>query len=168
MSSSDPTQVLSDVAGLFGVGVFKEKQDEAIRTFLSGRDTFVSLPTGYGKSIIYAALPLIFDRVLGRKGSIVVCVNPLTSLMIDQRSKFEPLGMSVKFVDEAQEDQEAVLRVLKGEVQLVFISPETIICNPQFRSMLLSEQYKKFLVAFVVDEAHCVKTWWVAIKTLWM
>ena len=69
MSSSDPTQVLADVAGLFGVELLKEKQDEAIRTVLSGRDTFVSLPTGYGKSIIYAALPLIFDRLLDRKGS---------------------------------------------------------------------------------------------------
>ena len=86
---------------------------------MSGRDTFVSLPTGYGKSIIYAALPLIFDRVLGREGSIVVCVSPLTSLMIDQRSKFKPLGMSVEFVGEAQEDQEAVLRVLKGEVVVI-------------------------------------------------
>ena len=159
MSSSDPTQVLADIAGLFGVELLKEKQDEAIRTVLSGRDTFVSLPTGYGKSIIYAALPLIFDRLLDRKGSIVVCVSPLTSLMIDQRSKFEPLGMSVEFVDEAQTDEEAVMRVLKGEVQLVFISPENIICNPRFRNMLLSERYKEFLVAFVVDEAHCVKTW---------
>ena len=87
MSSSDPTQVLADVAGLFGIELLKEKLDEAVRTVLSGRDTFVSLPTGYGKSIIYAALPLIFDRLLDRKGSIVVCVSPLTSLMIDQRSK---------------------------------------------------------------------------------
>ena len=56
----------------------KEKQKEAIRSILSGKDTFVSLPTGYGKSLIYAALPLTFDRVLDIRGSIVVCVSPLS------------------------------------------------------------------------------------------
>ena len=44
----------------------KEKQVEAIQRFLSGHDVFVSLPTGYGKSVIYAILPLIFDRIRGR------------------------------------------------------------------------------------------------------
>ena len=43
----------------------KPKQLEAVRTFMSGRDTFVSLPTGYGKSVIYAILPLAFDYFLG-------------------------------------------------------------------------------------------------------
>ena len=44
----------------------KEKQVEAIQSFLSGHDIFVSLPTGYGKSVIYAILPLIFGRIRGR------------------------------------------------------------------------------------------------------
>ena len=39
----------------------KSKQLEAIQAFMSGKDTFVSLPTGYGKSAIYAVLPLAFD-----------------------------------------------------------------------------------------------------------
>jgi len=43
----------------------KPKQLEAVRTFMSGKDTFVSLPTGYGKSAIYAILPLAFDCLLG-------------------------------------------------------------------------------------------------------
>ena len=159
MNSRDLTRPLADVAGLLGLVSFKDKQDEALRAFLSGRDTFVSLPTGYGKSVIYAALPLICDRLQDRRGSIAVCVSPLTSLMIDQRSKFARLGISTEFVGELQADEEAVARVLRGEVQLVFISPENIICNPKFRNMLLSERYRDYLVAFVVDEAHCVKTW---------
>ena len=148
-----------DVAKLFGVGSFKDKQIEAFKAFVSGKDTFVSLPTGYGKSVIYAALPIIFDRLLTRKGSITVCISPLTSLMIDQRGKFGPLGLSTEFVGEAQVNPDAISKVLKGEVQLVFISPENIICNPKFRNMFLSERYKECLVALVVDEAHCVKTW---------
>jgi len=43
----------------------KQKQLEAISSFCSGRDVFVSLPTGYGKSIIYATLPLVFDNIRG-------------------------------------------------------------------------------------------------------
>ena len=44
----------------------KLKQEEAILSFLDGKDTFVSLPTGYGKSLIYALLPLIFDNIRGK------------------------------------------------------------------------------------------------------
>lgn len=158
-TSRDLTRILADIAGLFGIESFKDKQDEALRAFLSGRDTFVSLPTGYGKSAIYAALPLICDRLLDRRGSIVVCVSPLTSLMINQKSKFTRTGISTEFVGELQTDEHAVARVLKGEIQLVFISPENIICNTRFRNMLMTERYKEYLVAFAVDEAHCVKTW---------
>lgn len=43
----------------------KEKQIESISSFVEGHDTFVSLPTGYGKSIIYAILPSVFDRIKG-------------------------------------------------------------------------------------------------------
>ena len=79
MADSGHERALADVAQLLGYGSgFKEKQEEAIWSILSGKDTFVSLPTGYGKSLIYAALPLIFDRVLDRRGSIVVCVSPLS------------------------------------------------------------------------------------------
>ena len=79
MTVSGHERALADVAQLLGYGSgFKEKQEEAIRSILSGKDTFVSLPTGYGKSLIYAALPLIFDRVLDIRGSIVVCVSPLS------------------------------------------------------------------------------------------
>jgi len=43
----------------------KAKQLEALRAFMSGRDSFVVLPTGYGKSVIFAVLPLLFDKMLG-------------------------------------------------------------------------------------------------------
>ena len=44
----------------------KPKQMEAIVNFCLGNDVFVSLPTGYGKSIIYAILPSVFDKTRGR------------------------------------------------------------------------------------------------------
>ena len=43
----------------------KEKQREAITAFVRGRDTIVLLPTGYGKSIIFSMLPLVFDKLKG-------------------------------------------------------------------------------------------------------
>ena len=43
----------------------KEKQEEAIAAFVGGRDTFVSLPTEYGKSIIYRILPVMYNLLLG-------------------------------------------------------------------------------------------------------
>jgi len=48
-----------------GLMPLKHKQLEAVRSFISGKDTFVALPTGYGKSVIFAVLPLVFNYVLG-------------------------------------------------------------------------------------------------------
>ena len=71
-----------------------EDQFTIVKEFLAGRDVFVSLPTGHGKSLCHACLPLSFDflkkppcsRDTGH--SIVVVVSPLLSLMKDQVSKF--------------------------------------------------------------------------------
>ena len=79
--------------------------------------------------------------------------------MLDQRAKFIHHGLSTEFVGEAQDDKMARRRVLSGDVQLVFISPESILNNVHYRNMLHTPQYKDKLVAVAVDEAHCVKTW---------
>ncbi len=79
--------------------------------------------------------------------------------MMDQSSKFAKHGLSTEFVGEAQTDKSVIKRVLKGEVQLVFITPENIVENPLYRNMLMSKSYKEKLVALVVDEAHCIKMW---------
>ena len=86
-------------------------------------------------------------------------ISPLVSLMMDQKAKFLTAGVSTEFVGEAQTDNDAIKRVTSGVVQLVFISPESIIENPRFRNMLLSQSYRLNLVALVIDEAHCVITW---------
>ncbi len=56
---------ITEALEAMGIAELKEKQREAIEAFLQGRDTFVVLPTGYGKSLIYAILPLVFDRLKG-------------------------------------------------------------------------------------------------------
>lgn len=95
----------------------------------------------------------------GTTGNIVVCVSPLTSLMLDQQSKFVPRGLQAEFVGEMQTDMLSKDKVIRGQVQLLFITPENLIENRRYRKMLLSEVYQQKLVAIVVDEAHCVKTW---------
>ena len=65
--------------------------------------------------------------------------------MMDQRSKYAPRGLQVEFVGGEQNDIDAKRKVLKGEVELVFISPESIVNNPVYRNMLLSHEYKKSL-----------------------
>ena len=78
---------------------------------------------------------------------------------MDQKNKFVPKGIKAEYVGEAQNDVDAITTVLHGQIQLLFISPESILLNPRYRNMLLSKTYKENLVALVVDEAHCVKTW---------
>jgi bloom syndrome protein len=58
------SRTISEVSRSLGI-TLKEKQLEAIMAFMSGRDVFVSLPTGYGKSLIYGLLPLIYDIYKG-------------------------------------------------------------------------------------------------------
>lgn len=90
---------------------------------------------------------------------MAVVVSPLISLMMDQRQRFAPAGLSVEFVGEAQNDMDACASVLNGDVQLVYISPESLLNNKQYRQMFQSSAYQNKMVAFVVDEAHCVQMW---------
>ena len=172
-NSSDNRNVLiiHDVAEQMGIQSLKPKQLEAISAFLSGKDVFVSLPTGYGESIIFALLPAVFNRIrgmvclnneivlvqlcwLGCNNSLVVCISPLTSLEVDLTERLQGRGINAAFVGEQQKDWRETRRVLQGEAEIVFISPESIVHNKAFRDMLRSESYKERMVALVVDEAH--------------
>ena len=95
----------------------------------------------------------------GTTGSIAVCICPLTAIMVDQQKKFVMKGIKVEFVGEAQTDQAAISRVLKGDLQLLYISPENILNNKTYRMMLLSERYAEKLKVLAIDEAHCIMTW---------
>ena len=91
----------------------------------------------------------------GSSGSIVVCICPLT---VDQCKRFSDKGVVANFVGEAMTDKNVIKEVLEGRVQLLFITPESIILNRLYRNMLLSPVYKK-LAVLVIDEEHCVKFW---------
>ena len=63
--------LVNDVARSLGVFPLKPEQLKAVMAFLEGRDVFVSLPTGYGKSLIYAILPAVFDKL---RSVLVICL----------------------------------------------------------------------------------------------
>ena len=88
----------------------------------------------------------------------MIVITPLIALMVDQKQNLMQMGVSVEFIGEAQCSEEAVQSVVKGEIQLVFISPESML-NNKFRNMLQKNKYQDHLVALVVEEVHCVQMW---------
>ena len=70
------------------------KQREVVEAFVCGRDVFVCLPTGYGKSFCYGCLPIVFDCLRGQTSSIVVVVTPLVAIMKEKALNFEKKGLT--------------------------------------------------------------------------
>ena len=91
----------------------KPEQLQAIVEFVRGCDVFVSLPTGYGKSLIYGLLPIVVERLRRRpnKTTMALVISPLSALMPDQKSRFIPKGISAEFLGELQDDELAIRRV---------------------------------------------------------
>ena len=75
-----------------------------------------------------------------------------SALMMDQREKYAPKGISSEFVGGDQTDPIVIKKDIEGAVQLVFITPESIIENPLYRNMLLSQPNIDRLGALVVDD----------------
>ena len=140
-----------------GYRELKYEQKKAILDFISGKDVFIALPTGFGKTLIYCCLPRVFDLLLeyDTPTSIMVVVSPLKALMEDQVCSFKALGLSAAYVGEKSVNTE---RFITGKVQIVVISPESL-GKGIWRDMLRSEVYQERLVALVIDEAHLVKNW---------
>ena len=67
---------------IMGYTALKKEQRLLISQFMSGRDIFAVLPTGYGKSLCFACLPKAYDRLRGTTGSIAVVVTLLIAIMI--------------------------------------------------------------------------------------
>ena len=159
LSVSDST--LKRVASCLGFTDLKKEQKEAVREFVGGKDVFVSLPTGFGKSLCYIALPGVFDVLRSvEKQSMILVVSPLLALMKDQVASITKMGVSAVYVSDKKTSSAAVMRSLAaGEYQVIFASPEALFQGTQQRTILCSNAYQENLMAFVIDEAHCVKKW---------
>ena len=152
-------EIVREAGKQLGIQELRPDQERAILAFVKGRDVFVCLPTGSGKSICFAALPLVFDALQGKRGSICLVVSPLTALMKDQVDAFKDRGLSAAFCGSQQTEKKTLDRIREGCYQLVYITPEALVNNTIYRNMLLETVWQENLVAYVIDEAHCIKTW---------
>ena len=144
----------------------KEEQQRAIEAICRGDDVFVSLPTGFGKSICFHDLPFLFDRKLGRmdgeRKSCVIVISPLISLMVDQVRNLRASGVeavvissvSRQSVDEEFLANEENLR----SCSLIYSSPEALL-HTKWREVFENSLVTDRVCAVVVDEAHCVSKW---------
>ncbi|WP_339659210.1 DNA helicase RecQ [uncultured Polaribacter sp.] len=134
---------------VFGYDTFRPLQEEIINRTLDGKDSFVLMPTGGGKSICFQIPALIFN-------GITIVVSPLISLMKDQVQALKSNGIKADFFNSSissQEENEVINKAMNGELQLLYLSPEKLI---SVSNTWLKELNIK-LVA--IDEAHCVSMW---------
>ena len=142
----------------FKISELNVYQKLAIRKFvLEKEDIFVNLPTGSPKSLIYQAMPLMYDHVSHENGRIVVVVSPLISLMEDQVKYLRSLGLSAINISSNIEVDRA--KIEKGEYSIVYGSPEAWLMNERWRCMLSNDVYSRKLCAVAVDEAHVLRHW---------
>jgi ATP-dependent DNA helicase RecQ len=141
--------------------VLKPEQIEAVRVLLEGRDVFVQLPTGFGKTTILALSPLAFDFyqacLLGT--SLVLCLSPLIALMEDQAERLQQMGLKVALLRSGVDLQAILETPDKGSYQILLMSPEMALNNEYIRKYIHKMANK--ITCVVVDEAHCVAAWWV-------
>jgi ATP-dependent DNA helicase RecQ len=139
----------------------KLEQKICIEEFIKGRDVFVILPTGFGKTVCYACAPLAYDiyhKKPKEEQSILIVISPLTSLIKDQVSNLNKHYISAGYID-AESNCDMREAVLKGRYRIVLMSPEMLM--GKWRSLLMNPVYQKQLIGLIIDEAHCVIKWWV-------
>ncbi|KAI1214010.1 uncharacterized protein F4807DRAFT_410133 [Annulohypoxylon truncatum] len=142
---------------------FRHNQLEAIDATLSGKDAFVLMPTGGGKSLCYQ-LPAVVT--CGKTHGVTVVVSPLLSLMQDQVDHLNALNIvAASFSgDKSAHDRAEILGWLQERnpelhLQLLYVTPEMINKSTQFQDGLRALYRNKKLARLVIDEAHCVSQW---------
>ncbi len=137
----------------FGFGKFKGQQDAIINSLLSGKDTFVIMPTGGGKSLCYQLPALISE------GTAII-VSPLIALMKNQvdsiRGYGEVDGIAHFFNSSLSKTERDKVKkdIVDGVTKLLYVAPES----------LTKEENVEFLQSikisfFAIDEAHCISEW---------
>jgi bloom syndrome protein len=142
---------------------FRHNQLEAINAALCGKDAFVLMPTGGGKSLCYQ-LPSIINS--GRTRGITIVISPLLSLMQDQVDHLAALNIQAVLINSevTPEHRKFVFDALKGPrvedfIQLLYITPEMINKSQAFLGAFEKLHQQKKLARIVIDEAHCVSQW---------
>lgn len=130
-------------------------QAKAVQPVLRGRDTFVNVPTGYGKSLVYQILPIcacFLLATLWKESSVVpvvLVVIPLVVLMHDQAQELRQWKANVLLLSEDSAEATAGWTC-------IFAIPEAFLQSSKWRKLLLNSSLVNSLVALVIDETHCI------------
>ena len=135
---------------IFGYSQFRGNQERVIRNLLNGKNTFVIMPTGAGKSLCYQLPAMIRD-------GLAIVISPLIALMKNQVDQMNAYGVNARFLNSTLSKGE-ITRLKKecmnGNVKLLYVAPESL--NKEETIDFL----KKVNVSFVaIDEAHCISEW---------
>src|SRR5690554_6435016 len=137
----------------FGFSQFKGLQEQVVNSVIKGRNTFVIMPTGGGKSLCYQLPALVLD------GTAIV-VSPLIALMKNQVDAIRGLSSNPGIAHVLNssltktEINQVKNDISEGITKLLYVAPESLI----------KEEYVQFLqqqtLSFVaIDEAHCISEW---------
>jgi ATP-dependent DNA helicase RecQ len=135
---------------VFGYTTFRGNQERIIRNILDGKNTFVIMPTGAGKSLCYQLPALMLE-------GLAIVISPLIALMKNQVDQMNAYGVNARFLNSTLSKGE-ITRLKKdcvnGIVKLLYVAPESLTKEENL------EFLKKIKVSFVaIDEAHCISEW---------
>lgn len=152
--SADVDQHLKDS---FQISKFRPLQLRAINLTLSGRDVFLVMPTGRGKSLCYQ-LPAVCSK------GFTLVVTPLVSLMEDQIMSLKSFNVPAVFLNasSSRADAKTVMAGMtdpNSPFKLLYVTPEKIAKSKLLMSRLEKAYQAKLLSRIAVDEVHCCSQW---------
>lgn len=153
MEYREEEPLVSSLRRWFGFTGFKGHQEAIIRNLLQGRDTFVLMPTGGGKSLCYQLPALLLD------GTAVI-ISPLIALMknqVDMMRGYSERDRIAHFLNSSlTRKQIAAVKedVVSGLTKLLYVAPESL--NKAENIDFLHSIHISF---YAVDEAHCISEW---------
>jgi ATP-dependent DNA helicase RecQ len=137
----------------FGFDQFKGEQEAIIQNVLDGRNTFVIMPTGGGKSMCYQLPSLLMD------GTAII-VSPLIALMknqVDAIRGFSENENVAHFLNSSLskgEIQQVRKDIQSGKTKMLFVAPESLTKKENIDFLTTVE-----ISFFAIDEAHCISEW---------